>query len=92
MSDTSSEPGKYVAEFLDGPMEGTIEHRYLENGAPQSRITQYALVNGNEGMFEYVAGESRELNGEPYVTYTLDAKDSDELAGDADPGDYSRHI
>ena len=92
MSDTSTEPGKYVAEYLDGPMEGTIEHRYLENDAPQSRIVQYALVNGNEGMYEYVAGDSRELNGEPYVSYRLDTKGSDELAGDADAGEYSRHI
>jgi hypothetical protein len=92
MSDTSTEPGKYVAEYLDGPLEGTVEHRFLQDGAPEPQITQYALVNGSEGMFDYVAGDTRTLNDELYVTYRFDTDDSDELAGKADPGDYSRHV
>jgi hypothetical protein len=92
MSETSTEPGKYVAEYLDGPVEGTVEHRYLEDGRPQERVTQYALVDGTEALFEYVAGESRELNGELYVQYSFDAKDSDNLQGQADPNEESEHL
>jgi hypothetical protein len=94
MSDSrqSDDPGRYVAEYVGGPLDATVEHRYLIDGEPEQRLTQYALVNGNEGMFEYVAGESRQLNGETYVRYDFDGGDSDELAGKADPGDYSRHI
>jgi hypothetical protein len=92
MSDTSTEPAKYVAEYLDGPLEGTTEHRYLQDGAPEPRVTQYALVDGTDAMFEYVAGETRELNGEQYVRYSFDAKDSDNLQGQADPNEESEHL
>ena len=94
MSDAtgSAEPRKYVAEYVGGPLNGTTEHRYLIDGEPEQRLTQMALLNGSEGMFDYVAGGSRELNGETYVTYSFDQGDSDELAGQADPGDYSRHM
>jgi hypothetical protein len=92
MSDTSTEPAKYVAEYLDGPLEGTTEHRYLENGAIEQRVTQYALVDGTDAMFEYVAGATRELNGEQYVQYSFDQKDSDVLQGQADPDDESKSI
>jgi hypothetical protein len=92
MSDTSSEPAKYVAEYLDGPLEGTTEHRFLQDGAPEPRITQYALVDGTDAMFEYVAGEPRTLNGEQFVRYTFDAEDSDNLQGQADPNEESEHV
>lgn len=92
MSDTSTEPGKYVAEYLDGPLEGTTEHRFLQDGAPEPRVTQYALVDGTDAMFEYVAGERRELNGEQYVQYSFDSKDSDNLQGQADPNEESEHL
>jgi hypothetical protein len=92
MSDTSSEPAKYVAEYLDGPLEGTTEHRFLQDGAPEPTITQYALVDGTDAMFEYTAGETRELNGEQYVRYSFDAKDSDNLQGQADPNEESEHL
>jgi hypothetical protein len=92
MSDTSSEPNKYVAEYLDGPLEGTTEHRYLESGEPEARVTQYALVDGTDAMFEYVAGDTRVLNGEQFVQYSFDRKDSDNLQGQADPNEESNHL
>ncbi|MGN6445877.1 hypothetical protein [Amnibacterium sp.] len=92
MSDTPTERAKYVAEYLDGPLEGTTEHRYLENGEIEQRVTQYALVDGTDAMFEYVAGETRELNGEHYVKYSFDQKDSDPLQGQADPDEESKHL
>jgi len=92
MSDTSSESNQYVAEYLDGPLEGTTEHRFLQDGAIEPRVTQYALVDGTDAMFEYVAGEPRELNGQQYVQYSFDAKDSDNLQGQADPNEESEHL
>jgi hypothetical protein len=92
MSDTSTEPAKYVAEYLDGPLEGTTEHRYLEDGEPEARVTQYALVDGTDAMFEYVAGETREINGERFVQYSFDQKDSDVLQGQADPNERSKEL
>ena len=94
MSDTSSsaDSGRYVAEYLDGPLEGTTEHRFLQDGRPEPRITQYALVDGTDAAFEYVAGESRELNGEELVRYSFDAAGSDPLQGQADPNEESKHL
>ena len=92
MSDTSSDSNQYVAEYLDGPLEGTTEHRFLQDGGIEPRVTQYALVDGTDAMFEYVAGEQRELNGQQYVQYSFDAKDSDNLQGQADPNEESNHL
>jgi hypothetical protein len=92
MSDTSSEPNKYVAEYLDGPLAGTTEHRFLEDGKPEERVTQYALVDGTDAQFDYVVSSTRELNGEQFVSYSFDAKDSDPLQGQADPNEESNHI
>ena len=92
MSDTSTGSAKYVAEFVDGPLGGTTEHRFLEGGEPEERLTQYALVDGTDAMFEYVAGATRELNGVQFVQYSFDAKDSDPLQGQADPDDESRSL
>ena len=91
-TNTSSEPGRYVAEYVDGPLEGTTEHRYLHEGAPESRVTQVALVNGTDALFEYVAGPARELNGEQYVHFTLDVADSDPLQGAANPTQESKAL
>jgi hypothetical protein len=88
----SAEPDRYVAEYLDGPLAGTTEHRYLIGGEPEERVTQMALVDGTDGLFDYVAGGSRELNGERYVQFHFDAKDSDALQGQADPNERSRHL
>jgi hypothetical protein len=94
MSDSSrsAEPDKYVAEFVDGPLEGTVEHRYLVDGQPERRITEMGLVDGTDAVFEYQAGERRELNGETYVRFTFDRRRSDVLQGQADPNEESRHI
>lgn len=91
-SNDSAEPGKYVAEYVDGPMEGTTEHRFLKDDEPEPTITQYALVDGTDAMFEYRAGDIREINGEHFVRYSFDGKDSDPLQGDADPNERSKQL
>ena len=91
-SNGSAEPGKYVAEYVDGPMEGTTEHRFLHDDAPEPTITQYALVDGTDAMFEYRAGDVREINGEHFVRYSFDQGDSDPLQGNADPNERSKQL
>jgi hypothetical protein len=91
-STPSAEPDRYVAEYVDGPLEGTTEHRYLVDGQPEKRLTQFALVDGTQAQFDYVAGDSRELNGERYVLFRFDSADSDTLQGQADPNTESRHL
>jgi hypothetical protein len=94
MSDSSrsAEPDKYVAEFHGGPLDGTVEHRHLVDGRPEQRLAQMALVDGTEALFDYVAGESRRLNGELYVQFTFDPTDSDTLQGQSDMDVESRHL
>ena len=91
-STPSAEPDRYVAEYIDGPAAGTTEHRYLIDGRPEERVTQMALVDGTDGLFDYVAGDSRELNGERYVQFHFDQKDSDALQGQANPNEESKHM
>ncbi len=78
------EANQYVAEYTDGPLAGTTEHRYLEDGEPQERITQMGLVEGTDALFEYVAGERTELNGQQVVRYAFDRPDSDPRGDEAD--------
>ena len=92
MSDSTTEARKYVAEYLDGPLEGTTEHRFLEDGKPEERVTQFALVDGTDAQFDYVVSGTRELNGEQFVSYSFDAADSDPLQGQADPDGESKSI
>ena len=62
------------------------------NHEPTERVTQYALVDGTDAQFEYVAGDTRELNGERFVQYSFAPKDSDPLQGQADPNEESKQL
>ena len=97
MSDSAPQPAdttpnQYVAEYQDGPLEGTTEHRYRIDGEPEQRLSQVALVDGTDALFWYVAGERREHGEVTYVTYALEQGDSDPLQGAADPDAESKHL
>lgn len=79
--------GEYLAEFLDGPLEGNFEQRALVDGKPESRIGQVAAVDGLESLFWYNAVEERELNGEVRVQFRFDPSDSDPVEFDEDDND-----
>jgi hypothetical protein len=83
---------KYVAEFVDGPLEGTTEHRFLVDGQPEQRMTEIALVERTEAILWYVQQDSREVGGVLHVRYAFDAGDSDTLVGAADPDAETREI
>ena len=89
---TTGTSDRYVAEYIDGPLKGTTEHRYLTDGEPEERVSQVALVEGTESLFWYVAGERRELNGGWVVRYGFDQDGSDPLEGAADQDAESRSL
>ncbi len=83
---------RYVAEFVDGPLEGTTEHRFLVDGKPEERVTQMGLVDRTEALFWYSAQDSRDVAGLLHVKYAFDADESDTLPGASDPDAESREL
>jgi len=84
-ADTS--PAEYVAEFIDGPLEGDFEHRVLVGGKAEARIGMMAAVDGLESLFWYDAVDEREVNGQLRVRFRFDADDSDPVEFDEDDND-----
>lgn len=78
---------EYVAEFIDGPLEGEFEHRVLVRGKPESRVGMMAAIDGLESLFWYDAVEQREVNGQLRVRFRFDADDSDPAEFDEDDND-----
>ena len=75
---------EYVAEFIDGPFEGRVEHRILIDGKHDEEISEMASVVGSERLFWYVAEDSRVIQGIPHVRYRWDQRDSDAVQDDTD--------
>jgi hypothetical protein len=78
---------EYVAEFIDGPLEGEFEHRILVGGKPEQRVGMLAAVDGLESLFWYDAVDQREVNGQVRVKFRFDADDSDPVEFDEDDND-----
>ncbi len=72
----------YVAEFIDGPLEGEFEHRILVGGKPEKRVGMVAAVEGLESLFWYDAVDERQVNGQVRVRFRFDADDSDPVEPD----------
>jgi hypothetical protein len=77
MSDAEHQSTAYVVEYVDGPLAGEVERRVLIGGKYDQRLGAVAAVEGLESLFWYVAGETREIQGELHVSYSFDAPDSD---------------
>lgn len=73
---------QYVAEFIDGPLEGEFDHRALVGGKAERRVGMVAAVDGLESLFWYDAVEERQVNGELRVRFRFDADDSDPVESD----------
>lgn len=82
MSETPHADSEYIVEYVDGPLAGTAERRFLVAGEADARIGAVAAVEGLESLFWYVAGEERTVGGEKYVKYRFDAPDSDPVEAD----------
>lgn len=79
MGETATE---YVVEYVDGPLAGTAERRYLVRGKFDETVSAFAAVDGIESQFQYRAVGSREVQGELHVRYSFDASDSDPYESD----------
>ena len=74
----------YVAEFIDGPLEGRVDEFLLIEGKHKPRISMVAAVNSLESLFWYNEVDSRDIQGELHVRYSFDPTESDPVAVDAD--------
>ncbi len=79
---------EYVAEFIDGPFEGRVEHRILVDGKHDDEISEMATFGGQDRLFWYTAEDSREVQGVPHVRYRWDERDSDETQGNKEVDSY----
>ncbi|BDZ46464.1 hypothetical protein [Naasia aerilata] len=79
---------EYIAEFVDGPFEGRVEHRVLVDGKTDDEISEMATVGGQDRLFWYVAEGAREVQGVQHVRYRLDARDSDQVHGNDEVDSY----
>jgi len=83
MSETEAPTNiRYLAEFVDGPLEGRTETRVMVDGVHDQELSAMAAVDGTESIFWYAAGETREIEGELHVKYAFDARDSDPVQND----------
>lgn len=73
---------EYLAEFLDGPLEGEYVPRVLVDGKPDQRVGMVAAVEGLESLFWYDAVDESEVGGRLRVRYRFDAGDSDPVEAD----------
>jgi hypothetical protein len=81
----NAEETMYIAEFIDGPLEGQIEPRALIRGKHAPRVSMVAAVNGLESVFWYDEVDERDMNGQRRVRYTFDQGESDPIDAEVDP-------
>ena len=84
MTDSERTDVEYIVDYVDGPLAGESDRRVLIRGKFDDRIGAVAAVEGLESLFWYVAGETREIQGELHVNYSFDAPDSDPVEADPD--------
>ncbi|TFD62696.1 hypothetical protein E3T39_01775 [Cryobacterium suzukii] len=86
MSNTdSATPTLYIAEFIDGPLEGQIDSRALVRGKHVARISMVAAVAGLESVFWYDEVDQRDVSGQLRVRYSFDEGESDPVDAEVDP-------
>ncbi|UIP58832.1 hypothetical protein [Agromyces marinus] len=72
----------YVAEFIDGPLEGDFEQRALVGGSHEERVGMVAAVDGLESLFWYDAVDRRDVGGQLRVRFRFDPAGSDPVESD----------
>jgi len=83
--DATGAPTLYIAEFIDGPLEGQIDSRALVRGKHAPRISMVAAVAGLESVFWYDEVDERDMNGQRRVRYAFDKGESDPVEAEEDP-------
>jgi hypothetical protein len=77
-----SAPAEYLAEFVDGPLEGEFDRRALVGGSSEARIGMVAAVDGLESLFWYDRVDEREVADGLRARYRFDPSDSDPVEAD----------
>lgn len=77
MTSQDAENVVYIAEFIDGPLEGQTDTRVLLRGKHSGRISMLAAVGGMESLFWYDEVDKRDVQGRLHVRYRFDAGESD---------------
>ncbi|MDJ0378647.1 hypothetical protein [Cryobacterium sp. PH31-L1] len=85
MSPDSDTPTLYIAEFIDGPLEGQIDSRALVHGKHAPRISMVAAVGGLESVFWYDEVDERDVSGQLRVRYAFDQGESDPVDTEVEP-------
>lgn len=70
---------EYIVIYSGGPSDGQTDHRISTDGSWDDELTVLAAEAGNETLINYDATSWREVGGVYHVTYTYDAKDSEEV-------------
>jgi hypothetical protein len=83
--DDAGAPTLYIAEFIDGPLEGQIDSRVLVRDKHAPRISMVAAVAGLESVFWYDEVDERDVNGQRRVRYAFDRGESDPVEAETDP-------
>jgi len=85
MSAPDSDSVAYIAEFLDGPLEGQTDLRVLVRGLAEPRISMVAAVDGLESLFWYDKTDQRDVQGRLHVSYSFDSGESDPVESNHEP-------
>ncbi|MEO6825948.1 MAG: hypothetical protein ABI255_06185 [Microbacteriaceae bacterium] len=77
---------EYIVEYLDGPLAGQTERRFLIGGRFDEYVDAMVAVEGMETLLRYIAVADREVQGEQHVQYRFDSTDSDPIVEDREDG------
>ncbi|WP_127793644.1 hypothetical protein [Agromyces sp. LHK192] len=81
---SAAETGEYLAEFIDGPLEGEFERRALVGGASEERLARVAAVDGLESLFWYDRVDQVDGDEGIHARFRFDPGDSDPVEFDPD--------
>ena len=88
MSDiTIHEGDEYTAIYHDGPFDGTTDTRTATSDAYDQEVTAFAIVDGLETAFHYVAEGAKQVVDQVHVDYRFDPEHSDPVDALENRGD-----
>lgn len=79
---TAESSKEYVTEFLDGPLQGTIQHRSYIDGEYEKELDVYVAVEGLPSQLHYVADRAKQVGDTLFVSYSFDPATSDSIEVD----------
>lgn len=77
---------EYIVEYVDGPLAGQTERRFLIDGRFDEYVDAMVAVEGMETLLRYIAVAHRAVQGEQHVQYRFNSTDSDPVVEDREDG------